>query len=526
MAAQFLGLKLRLLGGAFRRSPWQVAGVILGLVYGVLLTVILVSALVAARFAADTALVRDIVVLAGSATVLGFLVVPLFRGVDDTLDPRAFALFGMPNRRVAAGLAVAALLSVPAIVLALCALATIVTWSQSAASTIVAIVAAAAAIATCTLASRVTTSFAAFFLASRRARDVAGLIGVLVLLMLAPLVVLLVGVNWIRDGMAVLRTLADAASWTPLGAVWAAPAEAARGEFGPALLKLLIALAFAALLWAAWEALVSRMLVTPGRATQSKAYSGLGWFGRVPGNPAGVVAARSLTYWGRDARYWMSLVLIPVVPAVMIAALLVVGVVPVRYVALCALPVMCLFLGWGLHNDVSYDGTAVWVHVSSGIRGWADRIGRLVPILVIGVPLIAVGTILTSWAYGDGRVIPAIIGVSTCTLLAGIGLSSLTSALFPYPAPKPGDSPFQQPQSTGALAATVQSLSFLVILIFAAPSAVLLVVGVMGNPQLLPIALYAGVGIGLAVAIVGVWAGGVVFDRRGPEMLAAALRSA
>ena len=35
MVAQFLRLKLRLLGNIFRRSPWQVVGISLGLIYGV-----------------------------------------------------------------------------------------------------------------------------------------------------------------------------------------------------------------------------------------------------------------------------------------------------------------------------------------------------------------------------------------------------------------------------------------------------------------------------------------------------------
>ena len=35
MVAQFLRLKLRLLANIFRRSPWQVVGIVIGLVYGV-----------------------------------------------------------------------------------------------------------------------------------------------------------------------------------------------------------------------------------------------------------------------------------------------------------------------------------------------------------------------------------------------------------------------------------------------------------------------------------------------------------
>ena len=50
MVAQFLRLKLRLLGNIFRRSPWQVVGIVLGLVYGVGLATILFLTLVGLRF--------------------------------------------------------------------------------------------------------------------------------------------------------------------------------------------------------------------------------------------------------------------------------------------------------------------------------------------------------------------------------------------------------------------------------------------------------------------------------------------
>lgn len=526
MVAQLLGLRLRVIAGAFRRSPLQILGLVLGLLYGAALTLIVVVALIGARFAADIELVRNLVVVAGSATTLGFLLLPMVFGVDNALDPRSFALFGISNRRLSLGLAVTALLGIPTLVLGVCALATIVTWSRSVISTLIAILAAAIAIATCALAARVMSSVAAFFLATRRARDITGLLGLVVIVMISPVVLLLINVDWIRDGVAVLRGIAGVASWTPLGAMWSAPGDAALGHLGAAVLKLAIAIAFLGILWLAWQSLVARMLVTPGREVQGKAYAGLGWFGRLPGNPAGAIAARSLTYWGRDARYWMSLVMIPVVPAIAVIALLVVGVIPVHYVALFALPIMCLFLGWGLHNDVSHDGTAVWLHLASGTRGWADRIGRLIPILAIGIPLIAVGSIVTVMVYGDWGVLTAVIGLSSCTLLVGVGLSSFTSSLFPYPAPKPGDSPFQQPQHTGALAAAVQSISFALIIALSAPPAVFLVLGVLADPGWLSASLYSGIAIGVGVAVLGVWSGGAVFDRRGPEIMAATLKTA
>lgn len=525
MAAQFLGLKLRLMGNALRRSPWQVFGLAIGLLYGAMVTVVVVALLIGARLVDDLGPVRDLVVIGGAVVMLGFLVLPLLFGVDDTLDPRAFSLFGMPTGRLATGLAIAALIGIPSIVLAICSLATIVTWSRGVLPTLVAILSAVIATATCTLGARVTTSIAAFFLATRRAREVGGVVAILLIVMVSPLIVFLVSVDWRRDGLRVLHAIADLAAWTPLGAVWAAPADAAMGNGGAAVLQMLIALAFLAVVWLVWRALVAKMLVTPARAASAKTYAGLGWFGRMPGIPAGAVAARSITYWGRDARYWVSLVMIPLVPALLVVAFTVVHVPIGPSLALLPLPIMCLFLGWAIHNDVAYDGTAVWLHVATGTRGAADRIGRLVPIVLMGIPLIALGSVLTVLAYGDWSALPAVAGVSTGVLLNGIGLSSITSSLFPYPAPKPGDSPFAQPQHTGATAAFVQSISFVLIVLLSAPSIVLGVLGVLFGAGWFLGALMLGIGVGVVVLAGGVVLGGFVFERRGPEIMASALQS-
>ncbi|HUG51090.1 MAG TPA: hypothetical protein VLZ78_08845, partial [Terrimesophilobacter sp.] len=292
MVAQFLGLKVRLLANLFRRSPWQVVGIVLGLLYGLGIALWMVVGLVALRLApADLA--RDAVVTTGSIIVLGFLVLPLVFGVDDVLDPRRFSLFGIPNRRLAGALAVSALVGVPSLVICVVAAAQIVTWSRGVAPALFAVAAALLVVATCLLGARVTTSVAAFLLATRRARETTGLIALIALVSLSPVIVLLTGLDWRRNGLAILDSLAGVLSWTPLGAAWAAPAAAAVGDLSGAFLKLLIACAFVGVLWLAWQALVAWMLITPQREAGVHDYAGLGWFGRMPGTPVGVIAARS-----------------------------------------------------------------------------------------------------------------------------------------------------------------------------------------------------------------------------------------
>jgi ABC-2 type transport system permease protein len=523
VVAQFLRLKLRLLANTFRRSPWQVFGIVVALVYGLGVAMVGVLALVALRFA-PVSLASTVVVVGGSLVVLCFLLVPLAFGVDDTLDPRAFSLFGIPNTRLAAGLALTALIGVPALAIAIVSVAQVVTWTRSPLSVALAIIGVPLIIVTCALGSRVSTSIAAFLLATRRAREVSALLALLVVVSLSPLVAVLFTVNWAQHGLAIMASIARVAGWTPLGAVWSAPAEAAAGHPGAAVAKLAIAIGFVLVLAVGWRALVARMLVTPQRMSREKNYSGLGWFSRTPDTPAGAVAARSITYWLRDARYHTSLLAIPVAPLVFMVVLGIAG-VPWHILALIPVPAICLFLSWSVHNDIAYDNTALWLHVASNTSGWADRIGRLVPALIVGIPVIIVGSPISAGFFGDYTVLPAIVGVSACILFAGLGLASVISAQFPYPAVRPGDSPFAQPQAAGSAAGLIQSLSFFATLVAAVPAAALAALGFVYGGWWMWGSLVVGLVVGGAGLYFGVRLGAAIFSRRAPELLAFTLRN-
>jgi ABC-2 type transport system permease protein len=519
VVAQFLGLKLRLLGNLFRRSPWQVFGMVVGLLYGLGAAFAAIVGLVALRLV-DVELARSGVVVAGSLVVLGFLLVPLVFGADDTIDPRKFSLFGIPTTRLAIGLAATAFVGVPALVIALIAGAQVVTWSRSAPAIGFALASAVLILVTCILGARVTTTTATLLLATRRAREATGLIALVVLSALSPLIAMMVTVDWEYRGFAVLHAIADVAQWTPLGAAWAAPAHAAAGELGAASGALAIAIGFVVVLALAWRWLVAALLVSPERMSRERAYTGLGWFARVPGTPAGVIAARSLSYWGRDVRYRAALVVVPIVPAVMVGALSIAG-VPLHYLVLLPVPIMCFFLAWStVHNDVAFDNTAVWLHVAADTDGRADRLGRIVPPLALGLIVILIGTPLSAWGFGSADVVPSVLGTSLCILLVGLGLSSVISAAFPYPAVHPGDSPLAQPQSSASGASWVQALSLLAVLVIAAPTVAFAVLGIAFGGGWHVAALILGIATGVAALWGGIRLGGRVFEARGPELLA------
>lgn len=524
MVAQVLRLKLILLVNAFRRTPWQVVGLVFALAYGLGTAFFLAATLFALRFA-DVDIARSVVVVFGTLAIVVFSILPLLLGIDDILDPRRFALYGMSTSLLATSIATASLLSVPAVVIGIIAFAQITTWSYAGLPVILAIVAFPVIVFTCVLSARITTTLATFLLSTRRSRDATTIVSIVLLVAATPLIVLLSSVNWAKNGLSVLAVVADVAGWTPFGAAWAAPADAAAGSDDSAIAKLVIAVLWLIVLALIWRALVGAVLVRPPRQAQARRYSGIGWFDRLAGTPTGAIAARSVTYWTRDARYLTSLAVVPVIPAFMVVALLIGG-APMNVVALIPVPIVCLFLAWSVHNDVSFDNTAIWLHLVSSTSGRADRIGRLAPVLVVGVVVILAGSVVSASVYGDWMAaLPALIGVSACILFVGLGLSSVMSARFPYPAVRPDDSPFSQPQAGGSSAGLIQALSFFGILLLALPSIASAIVGlIVGGPWPI-ISLVSGLVVGLLALVGGVRLGARVFDRRGHELLAAALRN-
>ena len=523
MVAQVLRLKLILLGNAFRRTPWQVVGLVFALAYGLGTALFLGAGLVALRFF-EVDVARSVVIVFGSLAIAVFALLPLLLGIDDILDPRRFALYGMSNTTLATSIATASLISVPAVVIGIIAFAQITTWTRGALPLALAVVSSLLIVVTCVLSARITTTLATFLLSTRRSRDATTVVGIALLVAATPLIVLLSSIDWGKQGLSTLTSIANVLGWTPVGASWAAPADAASGLDGQAIAKTVIAVLWIGVLALVWRALVAAILVRPPRQAQAKRYSGIGWFDRLAGTPAGAIAARSITYWTRDARYVTSLAIIPIIPAVMIVALLIAG-VPIAGLALLPVPIICLFLSWSVHNDVSFDNTAIWLHLVSSTSGRADRIGRLAPALVLGIAVILLGSVVSIAVFGDWSALPSLIGVSTCILFVGLGLSSFMSARFPYPAVRPDDSPFSQPQAGGNSAGLIQALSFFGILLLAGPSIVAAFFGLaIGGPWHW-VSLAAGLVVGVPALVGGIRLGAGVFDRRGHELLAAALRN-
>ena len=232
------------------------------------------------------------------------------------------------------------------------------------------------------------------------------MLGVLLIVLLSPVIVVLATSTGRTPACGCSRRPACSAGRR--SAPRSRPRRCRRGRLGTAILKLGVAVLTLGAVWFGWQSLVARMLVTPGREASAKSYRGLGWFDRMPhghgcgrgAQPHLLVPRRTVLgvdHHGADRAD-------PRGRAARIAG------IPLSYTALIPVPLMCLLLGWSLHNDTAYDSTAVWLHVVSSVRGSADRAGRLVPVLIAGVLVIGLGSAVTVFVLDDWRLLPSIVG--------------------------------------------------------------------------------------------------------------------
>lgn len=526
MVARLLRLRLRVLVNATKRGRAAVAGAVLGVLYLAALVWVAIVALGTLRAEEDVAALGDALVVGGAVVLAASVLAPLAFAGDDPLDARAFSLFGFRATPLSGALLLVGSISVPVLAMIVVSGAAVVAWGAAGAGTVlVAILAAVLFILQCALLIRICVAVAADVIGSRRSRELGGVLGVVLVAVVAPLGIAVTGMEWEGDGRSTLASVSAVLGWTPFGAAWGLPAAAAVGDAGAVVVRLLIALATCAALALLWRALVAVLLGPERRRrVRSARASGLGWFDRLRDTPGGVIAARSASYWGRDPRYQLPLLAIPILPVIMVGLFGAVE-VPWNLLALLPLPFVLLFLGWSLHNDLAYDGSAVWLHVAAGVRGTADRLGRMFPTLLIGIPVLLIGSVVSVVGYGDWAVLPSVLGVNTVILLGAVGISSYISVRFPYPAPRPGDSAWLQPQTPGRSGGTVQCLSFVALAIVCAPTIALTTLAVLEQNEGLHVAaLGAGIVSGGLALWGGVVAGGHVFDRGGPEIVALASR--
>ena len=561
MVATLVKLKWRLTLNALTKNTWAIIGTVLGALYGLgTLGMVLTGAVGLGLQAAP----EDIMLVLGSLGALlvaGWAVVPLLvTGVDSTLDPRAMAAWTAPSRGLALGLLAAGALGIPGCLTAAVCLIPVLTWllAGQVPAALLALLCAPAALATCVLLSRIIVT-AVGVSASRRGREATAIItfvAFMVCTQLPNLIPRILG----DDPSDFLQRLSGAAKvmgLSPFGWTFSAPGLMATGSVVPALALAIVAWVLPVILFPLWQRVVGKVMTSPGTShTRMRAYAAsstgsnarqqglpdvLPWARRLGASlpaPAAAVAARSLRYWRTDPRYlvqFLSAMLLPVVivlgPALNssrfsagvngqpVDTSFALGHAPAPLLFMA--PALAVFMGWAIHDDLGLDSTALWSHISAGIRGVHDRLGRVVGAAVWQVPaLVVIDLLMVAWT-GRWEALPAVTGA--CLALYGCALawSCLASVLLPYETLAPGDSPMRSRTSgTAFLAALIQMAAILLLLAVCSPVLGAAVYGVVqGMPLWGWVALVAGIVWCGLLLWGGVVFGGRMLDQRGPQVL-------
>ncbi|UJP10614.1 hypothetical protein L2X99_02755 [Microbacterium sp. KUDC0406] len=515
MVAHVLRLRLALLAGSLRTG--RPVRTILGL--------LVVAALTAATCAAvlslgdgplDTA--RSVIVLGGAAVFLAFLLGPVLIGTNDQLDPRKFAVFGVDERRMPWTLGLASAISVPSAALLAVGVCVMIVGIGFGVPWPVAVLSTLLGVAVTMVAARIGMAVSALLLPERRSRELTALFALALIVIAFPVAVFFASMAWDGAVPTAVATATAIVGMTPLGAaqgfLFSVASGDGAGAWASATVGVLTA-AGAALLWT-W--LVRRLLTTVERPVAARERSGLGWFAVLPSNAFGAVAARSLVYWLRDRRYIVNVVVVPVAGILTVLPLVVAG-VPLELAALMPAPLIALFLGWLPHNDVAYDSTAIWVHIASGMKGVSDRLGRLVPMVLLALPLLAVAVSITLAVVGDWSLLMPFTGVVACLFLSALGMSSVSSVVAPYAVSRPGDSPFQQPQRSASYGSYGAAGALLAALLLTVPAGWLFVQTLVEGDQHGPATFWTGIVVGVIALAAGVSVGGRIFEHSGERLM-------
>lgn len=533
MVATLLRLRLTLLRRTLARETWRVVVLLLGLVWALVMVPPVVGGMLWVG-AQSVDVAHDVLVVAGSVLVVGWLVVPLLvPGMDDSLDITRFATFGVPARRIVPGLLVAALVGVPTLATGAIAAAPLIAWAPHGGEPVaVALPAALLGLALCVLGARISTALGGLLLGSRRSREIGLALGTVVVLLVVP-AVLAIGSMGLEGALERVPGLAAVLGWTPLGLTWAAPAAMAGGDLVGALARLALAGVCVVIAAVCWTRLLDRALVRPPSRSGAARRRADGMLapgsipfvtradgGRGPGWVAATaVARRGLRYWSADPRYVSSLLGSVVAPVVIVLLVATVVDAPAA-VALSMGPLMAGSIGWSRHNDVAFDGTAFWMHVAARVPGWADRWGRTAATAVWAAPLSVLASVAGAWVAGRTDLTAAAIGTALGALCAGLAVSAVVSSLLPYPVPEPGASPYAA--QMGALGASMvaQVLSSAATFVLCLPVLVGFGLSLWSDPVWsVPTLLVGAVG-GVAVLGAGVVLGGRIHDARAVRVLA------
>ena len=524
MVALLVSLRWRQLGHQLARNPWMIVTLIITGMMALGFLALLAVGLVATRFAAPDAAVT-VLVITGAVITGGWWIGSLLVSADDSLAAERFSLLPVTARQLLPGMVIAGATTIGGLATTLALLLMLLGWSVSALALVAGVLIIPLALATCVLGARVISGLLARWLARRRSRDLVMTIGVLLAASSGLLInLVLTAAREIGDAGAAFAGVADVLGWTPLAASFGVPASVAAGDIGAAGLRLLIALVTLAALWFAARALLAARLVAPIQSSGGGRVRSGGFIDRMlPATAVGAIAARSLRYFRRDPRQVVNVVMMLFLPAILIGVIFMNGMqeesIEFGPVVTLVPAIDALLAGTIIQMAIAYDNDAVALHIHTGVRGSADRYGRLLGFGIIAVPLLLVLCVASCILAGRLDLLPGSLGAALGLGAVSAGAGAWAGSFLPGRAPAPEANPFGRGSSGGVQSLIAMAVMSPITLILGAP-ALGFAIAAFWTPSL----GWVSLGCGLVIGAAAIWGGGVlggrVLERRWPQVLA------
>ena len=537
-ALRVVTLRWALTFATLRKSAWQTVGYVFGLLAAISCVVSAAAIMIwlgslpgnavgSQQWSDGLAIIRIVLVLVTTVAGVLWMIIPLsLTGEGSSLSPRRFALYGIADSQLTIGILLSALLGTPALA-ALVSLLFAASAFRSLGAGIVAVAVFAAFLAVVVFVSvsKALIAVASSLVRSRRGQMflyVAVVALMIIAFQIPGQAASSVGESGVGFGvtLSVLTAVASICAWTPWGAPFQLPVDAANGDWGLLFARLLIcALTIAAAYFVSvWCLRRDRLYGQESKVTVAK---GLGWLQRVPDSVSGAVSGRIAQYWQRDGRYAMGLIMPVILTAVFILRS---GETPE---VLWAAPLtMGMVYPMIESNNLAYDGEGFSLHALAGVSGRNDRIGRARVSIFVSLFFVIVTSLIAMVrceAFTDATeflISVAIIGGSIGYVLAGIGLAEVLSTVLIYPVAS-ADKPFSSPQGRGAAQGFFPFVQMLGSLLLMLPTAgVLVTVLLAAGPELLWIVGIVGIVNGVGFLVLGIHLGGKILDRRTPAIIA------
>ncbi|MFC0673045.1 hypothetical protein [Brachybacterium hainanense] len=531
LVAGLLKLKWTLWKRSYRKNVGKLIGTIIGSLYGLGGLVGMTFALVALVFVdGEGGLFAAVVRGVGILATLLWLVVPVFAfGLDDTLDPRAFAIYPRTPRELQPGMFLAALLSLPTLFTVVAALLFsvfegifLVLHGAGAVPTVLGLVllvpANLAGIALCVLLPRAILAHSAGRASSRRGREIGSILGMVVLIGgLYGFSLFAQSINGASIEV-IGRKLLEAVgvlSWTPLGALFSVPVDLASGDYLPALVRLVIGAASIVGLWLWWRsslgaALTSALIGDSSSGTTAEKPLVPRF---APRNALGASIGRSLRYWRRDSRYIAAIAVMPLMLVFFVAMGMLGPAGP--FMGILGLLLIAGMGGISLMNEIGFDGPSGWVTMTAGLPSRPNLAGRVIALALFAVPFIAIASIAVPLLLGRGELIAMMLPGTLGLLLSGLGVSVLISVLLPYPTAPPGTNPMKDKSSSTSNAMIAMAVGMIGIWIPQIPAIGVGIWGaVVGSLGLQILAGAIALIAGIITIVVGIRVAASILDRR------------